>query len=351
MTWIRSALIGLAALIAAIVAGAFAIALRAPHPTGFQSVVAADADGKPLVIGIWYPTDAQPWPTMLLGLNLMSVAHDGPVVGSALPLVVISHGNGGGPGGHADLALALASQGFVVAAPMHDGDNFADQRALSSANWLVDRTRQIHATLDYMLASWPDHDRIDHRRIGMYGFSAGGFTTLVVIGGVPDLRRLSTHCSNTAEFACKLLADARSPLLVPANDPPASAYVHDPRVNAAVIAAPGLGFTFTAEGLAGVTAPVQLWTGAADVNVPTATNAATVHDALGTRAEFHVVPGAGHFSFLVPCGAIGPPFLCNDADGFDRKQFHADMNRSVVDFFQARLRTAMESGTSSADKY
>ena len=337
MKWIRGALIGLAALIAAIVAGAFAVALRAPHPTGFQSVVTSDADGNPLVMGIWYPTDAHPWPTTLLGFNLMSVAHDGPVAGSALPLVVISHGNGGGPGGHADLALALAGQGFVVAAPMHDGDNFADQRALSSASWLVNRTRQIHATFDYLLATWPGHDRIDARRIGMYGFSAGGFTTLAVIGGVPDLHRIAPHCATTAEFACKLLADAHSPLLLPANDPPASAYVRDGRVKAAVIAAPGLGFTFTADGLAGVTAPVQLWTGAADVNVPTATNAAPVRDALGTRAEFHVVPDAGHFSFLVPCGPIGPPYLCRDASGFDRKQFHAAMNQSVVEFFKAKL--------------
>jgi len=337
MKWIRGALIGLAALISAILAGAFAIALRTPHPNGFESVVTADADGNPRVIGIWYPTNAQPWPTTMLGLNLMSVAHDGPVAGSALPLVVFSHGNGGGPGSHADLALALAGQGFVVAAPMHDGDNFADQRAFSSASWLANRTRQIHATLDYMLATWPGHERIDAQRIGMFGFSAGGFTALTVIGGVPDLHRIAAHCFSTMEFSCKLLADARSPLLASVIDPRASAYVRDERVKAAVIAAPGLGFSFTTDGLAGVSVPVQLWTGAAEVNVPTATNATPVREALGSRAEFHVVPGAGHFSFLVPCGPIGPPYLCRDASGFDRKQFHLEMDRSVVKFFRATL--------------
>jgi hypothetical protein len=34
MKWIRGALIGLAALMSSIVAGAFAIALRTSHPTG-----------------------------------------------------------------------------------------------------------------------------------------------------------------------------------------------------------------------------------------------------------------------------------------------------------------------------
>ncbi|MCK7495223.1 MAG: hypothetical protein MZW92_32090 [Comamonadaceae bacterium] len=59
----------------------------------------------------------------------MEVARNAPVAGGGLPLVVVSHGNGGGPQSHADLALALASAGYVVAAPMHTGDNFFDQSA------------------------------------------------------------------------------------------------------------------------------------------------------------------------------------------------------------------------------
>jgi predicted dienelactone hydrolase len=337
MKWIRRSFIGLVLLAVAATAMAFSIALRGPRPTGFQFVGVVDKDGKAMSMGIWYPTDARPWPTTFAGLNLMDVARDGPLVGNALPLVVISHGTGGGPVSHADLALALAGQGFVVAAPMHDGDNFEDQRELSSAALFVNRAREIHAAVDYMLASWPNHERISPKRIGMYGFSAGGFTTLVEIGGVPDLRRLESHCATQPEFVCKFLADAHSPLVVAENVPPASAYVHDPRIKAAVVAAPGLGFTFTAQGLAAVTVPVQLWTGAADSSVPTATNAGWVRDALGKRAELHVVPGADHFSFLVPCGLGGPPLLCHDANGFDRKRFHAAMNQEVVKFFQSRL--------------
>lgn len=336
MKWIRRALIGLMLLAIAAAAAAFAIALRAPRPTGFQLVGVEDKDGKYMTMAIWYPTDARPWPTTFAGLNLMDVARDGPVIGSGLPLIVISHGTGGGPASHADLALALAGQGFVVAAPMHNGDNFQDQRALSSAGLFANRTREIHAAVDYMLASWPNHAQIDPMRIGMYGFSAGGFTTLAEIGGVPDMSRLSQRCATQPEFVCKLLADAHSPL-VAENLPPTSAYVHDLRIKAAVIAAPGLGFTFTEEGLAAVTVPVQLWSGAADSSVPTATNAGWVSNALGKRAELHVVPGANHFAFLVPCGLGGPPLLCNDADGFDRRRFHAAMNQDILKFFQSRL--------------
>jgi predicted dienelactone hydrolase len=337
MRWFRRVMIGLALLSGAAVAAAFAIALRASSPSGFQIVSVADNGGKSLQVGIWYPTDAHPWPTTFAGLNLMDVARDGPVVGRALPMIVISHGTAGGPVSHADLALALAAHGFVVAAPMHDGDNYMDQHALSSANLFVGRTREIQATVDYMLSTWPEHGRIDASRVGMYGFSAGGFTALASIGGVPDLRLLASRCASASEFVCTLLGDAHSPLLMPDSVPPSSAYVHDPRIKAAVIAAPGLGFTFTPAGLAGVTAPVQLWSGDADTSVPTASNAAWVRDGLGSRAELRIVPGANHFSFLVPCGLGGPPRLCHDADDFDRKKFHARMNQSVIEFFEAKL--------------
>ena len=337
MRWLRRGLLALVVLLVAIAAAAYALALKGPRPTGFQVVKVVTPDGQAFPMGVWYPTDATPWPTALAGLNLMDVARDAPVAGSALPLVVISHGNGGGPFSHADLALELAGHGFVVAAPMHPGDNFADQRALQSATWFVNRTREVHSAIDFMLAAWPAHEHIDPARVGIYGFSAGGFTALAAIGGVPDLRRIAAHCLSAPEFACRLLADAHSPLLVADNAPPASAYVHDPRIKAAVVAAPGIGFTFTTEGLSGITAPVQLWSGAADASVPTATNAGWVHDALGSRADLHVVPGAGHFAFLVPCGLGGPPLLCRDEGGFDRKAFHEGMNRDVVAFFRARL--------------
>ncbi len=337
MKAIRIGLIALGLLVGASLIYVLSNALYTKRPVGFVLVEAPDPSGKPVSIGVSYPTDARPLPTTLLGLNLISVARDAPIAGNALPLVVISHGNGGGPGSHVDLALALAQRGFVVAAPMHTGDNYADESALESARWLVDRTLHIHSAIDYMLNIWPDHDRIDARRVGMFGFSAGGFTALTAVGGQPDLRLIASHCSATPEFVCKLLADAHSPLLNPASIPLASDFARDARVKAAAIAAPGLGFTFVPDGLANVSVPVQLWTGDSDRNVPTSTNAGPVSRALGIRAELHEVPGAGHFSFLVTCGLFGPPYLCRDADGFDRKRFHTEMNEAVVEFFQKKL--------------
>jgi predicted dienelactone hydrolase len=110
------------------------------------------------------------------------------------------------------------------------------------------------------------------------------------------------------------------------------------RIKAAVVAAPGLGFTFVPNGLDKVNVPIQLWSADDDINVPYATNTKLVREALGSGVEFHSVPGAGHFSFLTPCSFLAPSAICSDEGQFDRKVFHTDMNTSVIAFFQEKMK-------------
>lgn len=337
--WIRRVLVAIAILVCGLVGAAFLTALRTERPVGFQVARATDTDGQPFLVGVWYPTQAHPRPTTLLGPLLMDVAPDGPISGRDLPLVVISHGNGGGPGSHADLALALANAGYVVAAPMHTGDNYADQSAAGSVSLFSGRNRQLHTTIDYMLRNWQGHDRIDPERIGAFGFSAGGFTVLTAVGAQPELRIVAKHCAESPEFACDVLRHAKSPLLNTDTPNMGGAFLPDARIKAAVVAAPGLGFSMGPNGLANVRVPIQLWSADQDINVPYATNTKLVREALGPRVEFHSVPGAGHFSFLVPCGVLKPPGICSDRGQFDRKALHANMNVSVVAFFEKNMKS------------
>src|SRR6516162_5828538 len=145
----------------------------------FERVMVPDPDGPLLEAGIWYPSDA-PASSQQLGLYTQTVAAGGVVAGRSLPLVVMSHGTGGSFEGHYDTALALAEAGVVVAAVTHTGDNYRDQ---SGFNRVENRPRHITALVDYMLSSWPRREALDPERIGMFGFSAGSFTTLVAIGG------------------------------------------------------------------------------------------------------------------------------------------------------------------------
>ncbi len=306
------------------------------HAAGFQHGFAADPDGKPLEIGIWYPSSAAAQP-VAMGPTTMSVAVRGPVQGKALPLVLISHGTGGSYLGHFDTAMALADAGFVVAAVMHTGDNYADQ---SRAVDIMDRPRQIRRVIDHMLASWDGRAAIDPARVGMFGFSAGGFTTLANIGGVPDFSKIEPVCRQyPGDFACQLLAKSGSNV----SPPTASAIANaaDPRIKAAVVAAPALGFSFAPDGLRNVKVPVQLWRAEDDAILPHPRYAEAVRLALPQTSDYHAVPKAGHFDFLAPCSSslasIAPP-ICTSAPGFDRVAFHASFNAAVVDFFSKALR-------------
>lgn len=313
-------------------AASLALAATSAHAAGFQQGVAADPHGKPLAIGIWYPSPDAPRP-LPLGPVTMDVAANGAVQGTALPLVVMSHGTGGSLLGHFDTALALADAGFVVAAVTHTGDNHADQ---SRSTDIMDRPRQISRVIDHMLAAWSERAVIDPARVGIFGFSAGGFTALASIGGVPDFSKIGPMCrQHPGDFACQLLAGHGSPAA-----PPATANVPDGRIKAAVVAAPALGFTFTAPGLAKVGVPVQLWRAQDDVLVPHPRYAEAVRLALPRPPEYHVVPGAGHFDFLAPCGvalAALVPAICASAPGFDRAAFHVGFNAEVVGFFRRTL--------------
>jgi predicted dienelactone hydrolase len=334
MEWIKQAFAAVALMVAGFGSCSLAAAQETGHAVGFQQVQVPDGAGGKFLAALWYPTTAAPRDVSLPGQKPMSVAPDGPVAGSGLALVVISHGNGGGATGHVDLAMALAAAGYVVAAPMHQGDNFLDQSAVGSADWLAGRNRQLRAATDYVLGAWPQHEHVDPQRVGAYGFSAGGFTVLVAVGARPDLTVIPGHCAKHPEIACQVLALARSPLLqAGAAIPEPQA---DPRIRAAVVAAPGFGFTMANQALAQVKAPVQLWEADQDANVEYATNTRVVREGLGARAEYHSVAGASHMSFLAPCPG-GPPFLCADAAGFDRTAFHAQMNARVIGFFDRHL--------------
>jgi predicted dienelactone hydrolase len=90
---------------------------------------------------------------------------------------------------------------------------------------------------------------------------------------------------------------------------------------------------------------VQLWQARHDAVVE---DSPAIVASLLPRADRHVVPGAGHFSFLAPCdwrmaavielmGLVGTPDICADRAGFDREAFHRRFNRDVIAFFAATL--------------
>jgi predicted dienelactone hydrolase len=304
---------------------------------GFTMLRVPDGADPPIEVGVWYPADAPPRATAV-GLLTQDVAPGAPLRGIGLPLVVISHGNGGNFASHAATALALAEAGFVVAAPTHTGDNHRDQSRATDA---AGRTCGLVAVIDHMASRWSP-GAIDATRIGAFGFSTGGFTVLTAAGGVPDLSRIGPHCAaNPGLYDCRLRAAAgRDAPAAEAGPVVPPAFAQDGRLRALVIAAPALGFTFAPAGLVAVTMPVQLWQAEDDVILPPRLYAEPVRAALPRTPEFHSVARAGHFDFMAPCSAAllaAAPAICVSAAGFDRAAFSRDFDAEVVGFLTRAL--------------
>lgn len=235
---------------ALMLATAFCLATTATQAAGvrFFDVPAVEAS-RTLTGAVWYPCGA-PQEETRAGSRAIIGTKNCTLVGDKLPLVVISHGREGWFGGHHATAAALADAGFIVAAISHPGDNASDKSRVDDVSVLVDRPTDIKRLIDFMLGAWPDAPKMDRDRIGLFGFSRGGYTGLVVIGANPDFRKGVPGCEGSSFRACEQLRN---------NELPSQPPTHDPRVKAAVIVDPGPSIFFPADNLKAVKVPVQLW--------------------------------------------------------------------------------------------
>ena len=312
-----------------------------PHAVGavgFQEITVPDDPDKPLSVAVWYPSDGVSTPRSLAAFE-QNVAENGSVSGQSLALVLISHGSGGSSASHYDTALALADAGFVVAAVTHTGDNYMDQSAAGNRKDLTERPRQLARVLDYMLSGWSDRNHLDPSRVGLFGFSLGGFTVLVLSGGTPDLNRMRELCNaRPTAPECVFIAERHGDQLDVTTS--SVSWPHDPRVRAVVVAAPAVSYLFGPGSLQHVAMPIQLWRVSRDEQVPDEWNTAILRAEFPSPPQEHVVAGGSHYAFLAPCSdalAKVAAEICTDPAGFDRAAFHRDFNNGVVEFFRTTL--------------
>jgi predicted dienelactone hydrolase len=242
-----------------------------------------------------------------------------------------------GAAGSADTTILprpSLTPGFVAVAINHPGENAFDQSRIDELFFFTfERPADTKRLIDFMLDAWPNAHKLDRERVGHFGFSRGGYTSLAVIGGTPDPRRGAGRCPrdlNTGQCESfrknEVVRDRTS--------------THDPRVKAAVIADPGPTFLFGPGDLKDIRIPVQLWSSGRGGRGVTPESVASVRHALPADTEYRVVENAGHFAFLAPCNALQAqsiPEICTDAAGFDREAFHKSFNTEVVRFFRTHL--------------
>ncbi len=251
-------------------------------------------------------------------------------------LVVLSHGTGGSKWDLHDLAQALARAGYVVASVTHPGDNFKDKSGLGTDRVLIGRERQMSALIDRVLADPVLGANLDRKNIYAGGFSAGGYTALVLAGAQPNFALLNAYCQ-THEHDPTFCWDGRATKVGTSG----LRAVADPRVRAVIAMAP-VGLYFDRAGLAKIHVPVLLFDGQDDDVLAPADNSRRIASFLGLSASrFIVIPRARHFVFLAPCTsrmrALAPP-LCIDPPGVDRVAVHARIQHDVVRFLSAFTR-------------
>ena len=317
---------------------------------GYRTIALQDAvTGESFPVVLWYPTAAAPAPLFVTGsLSLcrfpaivcrriafeMPVAQDAPVAAGAFGVIVISHGAGGMALLHRDLAIALASHGYVVAAPTHPRGKGDD---ISGVTVWVGRPKQVSGVIDAVLGDGNLGAHIERERIGVAGHSNGGYTALAVAGARPSPGLEAVHCREHPDDA-KFCGSGGAATREAARTVGQLPELRDPRVRSIVLMAPNA-VRFTDDALARVTVPVLVYAAEKDDLTRVQYHGERLAKTL-PRVECVLVKGAGHFSFITSFPTalrIVAGEGARDPDGFDRDAFHEVMNREIVGFFNRTL--------------
>ena len=305
---------------------------------------------------VWYPAPASAAEvTLAAGERAVflpgQVAADAPWADAAKrPVVLLSHGFGGAGRQMTWLGSALARAGYVAIAVDHPGTNGIDGITPEGAYAPWERAGDLVAALDLALGDPAIAGHLDVSRVGVAGFSLGGFTGALLVGARADLAAFNAFCAGPARDAiCDKqqefpldYREAAKVLAAPALAPLAArehADLGDARIRAAFLIDPALGPALEPKSLARVRVPVAVLYGTADPVAPPASNALALLRTI-PGAQAIALPGVGHYDFLSECGAAGRELAaayCTDGAGAPRAQTHATTVAAMLKFFDTAI--------------
>jgi predicted dienelactone hydrolase len=310
---------------------------------------------------IWYPVSASaPEQAQYIGpagkpnFRAEAVAVGAPLVAqpARLPLILVSHGNGGSSAQMAWLGTALARAGFIAAAIDHPGNTSAGKPTVQGFTEWWFRPPAMSAALDRVLSDPVFGPRIDRDRIGAAGYSRGGFAVVGLAGGQVDLAPFRVFCARYPDDgtcnAPPQIPDIEARVkAMTANDPSyraglaaAGAAYADRRIRAIYAIAPSVGESLTLESLRKIAIPSRFVYGTADVTVIPPSNALRIAGAI-PNATTLVIPDASHFVFFAACtpaGKVAAARVCTDAATVDRAAVHKQVAEDATAFFESALK-------------
>ncbi len=274
-----------------------------PYAVGVDTLTFTDPRGKKLKVEVWYPADTSndPDPDPYEEIPLTLQAHRWVPAdrrGAPYPVIGFTHGLGGIRFQSATLCEHLASHGFVVISPDHDGHTLFDYLAgfdsSKTGQVILERPADVSLSIDHVLGlSVDDAPHLaglaDATRLGIVGHSFGGINTLMLAGADDDLPGLTDWCEQNEGNACRYVDKIDF-------EAAGSTEFGDARVVAAVAMSPGAWYAFGPEGggLAGLP-PTMILGGTRDDTLAWETEIAPTYDAL-TRPRFLAeLADAGHY--------------------------------------------------------
>jgi predicted dienelactone hydrolase len=309
-----------------------------------------------LRITVWYPAAAGVAETPLQigppGQPLFDAgraAADAPFAPGRHPVILLSHGFGGSARIMAWFGTALARAGDVVIAVDHPGTNGRDPMTMAGGLLVWDRAVDLRVALDAVAADAQIGPHLDRQRLGVAGFSLGGFAALVGAGARVDLDHIIRFCrSRAADATCapqaeapELTMDAREQALkTPAMAALAKHAGDDyaiPGVRAVLLMAPGGIEALAPASLHTLSTPVTILLGDADPVAPPASNGKLAASLL-PHAALKILQGVGHYDFLADCTATGRQQepLCKHFQ-VPQQRTHATTIAAAEAFFSSHL--------------
>jgi predicted dienelactone hydrolase len=333
-----------------LLAVAFVVAVTAAEANvGLIEIAGKDGEG---VVTVYYPSTDEAKIGKRGPFTFEFAWQGAPARGNGR-LIVMSHGSGGSPWVHANLAQTLVADGFVVAMPEHRGDNYKDPGTPGPESWKR-RPAEVSRAIDVVSRDARFGPLLALDKVGMYGVSAGGHTALTLAGGRWSPARFTQHCEShiTEDFqtCVGLITRLRGGFLdgakttialwvIRSRFSEATWQTHtDPRI-AAIVAGVPLAADFDMASLAAPRVPLALVTARQDKwLIPRFHSDAVlaVCAACERLADFATGRHGALLSPLPPglSGLAGD--LLNDPPGFDRAELPA-VDRKISAFFRKLL--------------
>jgi predicted dienelactone hydrolase len=234
---------------------------------------------RPIKAELWYPTtdvDVKQKRITELPFVLEPTIREASHIEQPQPLILLSHGTGGNRFGLAWLAIALAKQGYMVIAPDHWGNTY-DNKIPEYFVRYWERPLDLRFLLSQILTEAILSKYIDQDKIGMVGFSLGGYTALAMAGVEVDCQLLKEAAytrQGKKEFTVPELGDLRKLFARLRCDSLSHSPLKDSRIKAFVALSPALGLGFeTVEQTKNITAPILILVAENDQIAPVQTNA------------------------------------------------------------------------------